>query len=153
MITKDLLLIEQIYNNMRSLSEDEQLDMGLDDERKEIASEPSAESSDPVESDPDPFEDEALIAKIKGMIEEYNKTQDSSLYRPLMEELAKLYAPEAKQIVQKLENDPLKTTRNNYGGYMDELSRFTGFHKGAMAFAMRDAGAGQGLRDAIKVGM
>ena len=82
---------------------------------------------------------------------EYKKTKDQSMLRPIMEEMSKLYAPEAKEIVDKFENDKLKTTRGNYGKYMSLLSRLEGLHRGAMVFALKDAGAGRGLDDAIMV--
>lgn len=113
---------------------------------KEDISDPKAEGQ-PY----DPMKDTELIDKIKSMIAEYKKTNDQKLLHPIMEEMSKLYAPEAKEIVAAFENDKLKTTRGNYGKYMSFLSPLKGLHRGAMVFALRDAGAGKGLDDALMV--
>jgi len=126
------------------IKEDEQTEMELGDPRKEAEVEQEPASTDPLD-------DKALVDKIKSMIEEYKKTKDKSLLRPIMEEMAKLYAPEAKELVDKFENDPIKTTRGNYGKYMQALSSLKGIYRGAMVFALRDAGAGRGLDDAIRI--
>jgi len=134
------------WNVNKKLSEAEQTEMPLGDPRKEAPEQPQEQQ--PSE---DPMDDKALITKIKGMIQQYKQTKDSTMLRPIMEEMAKLYAPEAKEIVAKAENDPVKTTRGNYGKYMQVLSGLEGIHRGAMVFALRDAGAGRGLDDALRV--
>ena len=136
--------LSESWNIKKQLKEAEQSEMDLGDPRREITPELEETSNDPLN-------DKELVAKIKGMLEQYKKTKDKAMLRPIMEEMAKLYAPEAKEIVQKFENDKLKTTRGNYGKYMQVLSGLEGIHKGAMVFALRDAGAGQGLDDALRV--
>jgi len=110
-----------------------------------------AYQSEPEPEANDPLDDKDLVAKIKGMIAEYRKTKDKAMLRPIMEEMAKLYATEAKEIVDKFENDSIKTTRGNYGKYMQILSGMKGLHRGAMVFALKDAGAGRGLDDALRI--
>lgn len=135
---KDTKLLEEAYTK---LLEDKQLEFELGDTR-----------SKPKEIPPvDPLDDTSLVEKIKAMLKEYSKTKDRTLLREIMEELSKMYASEAKILVKRFENDPLKTTRGNYGKYMQVLSSLKGIHRGAMVFALRDAGAGRGLEDALRI--
>jgi len=129
------------------LKEDEQTEMELNDPRKEVP-QPQPEAKP---EDYDPMNDKELIAKIKSMLSEYKKTKDKSMELPISELLSKLYAPEAKEMVDRFENDRIKTTRGNYGKYMQVLSSLKGFHRAAMVLALRDAGAGRGLVDAVKI--
>lgn len=137
----------EVSNKETSTEAVDQMELPLNDPRTEPTPEPKPKAEEPY----DPMNDTELINRIKGMLAEYNKTKDKALLRPIMEEMAKLYAPEAKEIVDKLENDKFKTTRGNYGKYMSVLSSLKGIHQGAMVFALRDAGAGRGLDDALMV--
>jgi len=105
----------------------------------------------------DPINDKNLIEKIKSMLAQVKKLEDGEekkeLIRNIMQEMSALYKPEAEEIVDMFEKDSLKTTRGNYGKYMSFLSnpKLVGIHRGAMVIALRAAGAGQGLEDALKI--
>lgn len=108
-------------------------------------------------SQDDPINDKKLIEKIKSMLAQVKTLEDGEekkeLIRNIMQEMSALYEPEAKEIVDSFEKDPIKTTRGNYGKYMSFLSnpQLKGLHRGAMVIALRKAGAGRGLEDALKI--
>lgn len=83
---------------------------------------------------------------------------DQELIRKLTVEIVDAIAlemkPEAEEIVAKLEGDKLKTTRHNYGRYMALLSGFpAGIERIGFVKALKNAGAGQGLEDAVRLVM
>ena len=65
--------------------------------------------------------------------------------------LANEFETEAKQMVQIIEDEEFPTTRGNYGKYMQILNGQSGFYRLALVKALIDAGAGQGLQDAMAV--
>jgi len=126
-----------------------QSEMELNDPKRDALD--SSEDVQNTSTSNDPINDNELIEKIKSMIQEYKTTKDKSMLKPIAQEMAKFYAPEATKIVSRFENTRIKTTRGNYGKYMQILSGLEGLHRTAMVFALRDAGAGMGLDDAIRV--
>ena len=65
--------------------------------------------------------------------------------------LASEFTVEAKQMVQIIEDEEFPTTRGNYAKYMQILNGQSGFYRLALIKALIDAGAGQGLQDAMAV--
>ena len=65
--------------------------------------------------------------------------------------LASEFTVEAKQMVQIIEDEEFPTTRGNYAKYMQVLNGQSGFYRLALIKALIDAGAGQGLQDAMAV--
>lgn len=94
-----------------------------------------------------------LVGKYKAAKEANNQPEIQRLGDEIINVLAIEFAPEAKEAVQAFENDKLMTTRGNYGKYMQFLSmpNMRGMYKVAMVKALRTAGAGQGLSDALRV--
>lgn len=65
--------------------------------------------------------------------------------------LAEDFETEAKAIVGLIESDQFPTTRGSYGRYMAIINEFQGFYRLGMIRALKNAGAGQGLDDAVRV--
>ena len=85
-------------------------------------------------------------AKESGDQETYNRIKDE-----IVDLLALEFEPEAREAVQMFEGDKIKTTRGNYGRYGSFLSQFQGLYKLGIIKALRKAGAGRGLDDALRV--
>ena len=69
----------------------------------------------------------------------------------IVELLAPEFEDEAKLAVKMLEGDTMETTRGNYAKYGALLGEVKGFYRLALIKALRDAGAGRGLDDALRV--
>lgn len=94
-----------------------------------------------------------LVEKFKAAKAANDQEQLKLLGRQIIDVLAEQFKPEAEEIVQTFEGDKLKTTRGNYGKYMQFLStsNLKGMYLAAMVQALRQAGAGRGLEDALMV--
>ena len=90
------------------------------------------------------------VKELKAAMASYqeNPTKENTL--AVIEECAKLYRPEAAELVKDLERKPF-TTQNNYGGYVSALLAVKGFWRGGLVLALKDAGAGPGLIDALRI--
>jgi hypothetical protein len=102
--------------------------------------------------------DVQIAFKIKALLPEFKKAKESGdqanydrIKGEIVDLLAQEFAPEAKEAVQMFEGDKIKTTRGNYGKYGSFLSQFQGLYKLGIVKALRNAGAGQGLEDALRV--
>jgi hypothetical protein len=95
-------------------------------------------------------------ATLKALMEEKKtatKERQVEIIKQIVEIIAIELKPEATEMVNAFENDELKTTKDNYGKYMQALSapELKGVFFFAMVKAMRDAGAGEGLDSAVKI--
>ena len=94
-----------------------------------------------------------LATKFKQAKEAGNQ-QELDILRPqITTGIADMFKPEAEEAVKMFEGDSLKTTRGNYGKYMQFLSdpQLKGLYLKGMIQALKNAGAGQGLSDALRV--
>ena len=93
--------------------------------------------------------------ELKLALENYKTATDESTKLGFAKEVTSLLASEftveARQMVQIIEDDPFPTTQGNYGKYMQVLQGQSGFYRLALVKALIDAGAGQGLQDAMAV--
>lgn len=64
--------------------------------------------------------------------------------------IAKIFEPEAQEFV-KLTEAKFATTQNHYGDYMHFLGGFTGLYRLGMIGALKNAGASEGLDNAINI--
>lgn len=85
-------------------------------------------------------------AKESGNMEEYKKIADQ-----ITDLMADMFKEDAEEAVKQFEGDKLKTTRGNYGKYGSFLSQLQGMYRVGMVKALRRAGAGKGLDDALRV--
>lgn len=93
----------------------------------------------------------ALAEKYKAAKAAGNKEEMKALAPQIVDVIAVMFKPEAEDAVKMFEGDKLKTTRGNYGRYMQFLSGINGMYQAGMVKALRAAGAGAGLDDALRV--
>ena len=134
--------------NKNIINEDEQTEMDLGDPRKQPVEEPRVADRTSTPKLGSQSKLKELVKKIKV---ETNPLTKKTLIRQVVDLIALDLKPEAEEIVAKFENDSLKTTRGNYGKYMQVLSGFDGVYFVAFVNALRQAGAGRGLDDAVRV--
>jgi hypothetical protein len=93
-----------------------------------------------------------LVQRLKIATESNDTEQVKSLGLQIVESLAKLFKPEAEEVVKAFEGG-METTKGNYGRYMQFLSnpQLKGMYFPGMVKALKNAGAGQGLDDAIRI--
>ena len=102
---------------------------------------------------------EAARAKLKTLAGAYKTARDTkdpnliSIRSEVVDTIADVFEDIAQDAVKEFEGDPLKTTRGNYGKYMQFLSNesFKGLYLHGIIKALRKAGAGQGLSDATRI--
>ena len=92
-----------------------------------------------------------LVTRYKAALAANNQEEIKLLIPQMSDEIGVMFKPEAEEAVQMFENDDMKTTKGNYGRYMSFLSSLNGLYKQGMIKALRNAGAGQGLDDALRV--
>lgn len=93
----------------------------------------------------------ALAEKYKAAKAAGNQEEMKALVPQIVDVIAVMFKPEAEGAVKMFEGDKLKTTRGNYGRYMQFLSGINGMYQAGMVKALRAAGAGAGLDDALRV--
>jgi hypothetical protein len=96
----------------------------------------------------------APLEQIKILIEEFktaNSIRQKEIQGQVIDLLAEEMNPEAKEIVDRYDNDTFPTTQYNYGKYMQALGMFKGIYQVAMIKALRKNGAGLGLDSAVKI--
>ena len=96
--------------------------------------------------------------KIKELLPAFKQAKESGdqatydrIKGEIVDLMAEIFEPEAREAVQMFEGDKIKTTRGNYGKYGSFLSQFQGLYKLGIIKALRKAGAGPGLDDALRV--
>jgi hypothetical protein len=102
---------------------------------------------------------EAARAKLKTLAGAYKEAKQTnapnliSLRSEVVDTIADVFEDIAQDAVKQFEGDNLKTTRGNYGKYMQFLSNesFKGLYLHGIIKALRKAGAGQGLSDATRI--
>lgn len=101
--------------------------------------------------------DVAATFKIKELLPEFKRAKESGdqaaydrIKSQIVDLMAEIFEPEAREAVQMFEKEGVKTTRGNYGRYGSFLSQFQGLYKLGIIKALRKAGAGQGLDDALR---
>ena len=92
----------------------------------------------------------ALVEKFKAAKAANNQQEIDALIPQITDVIADMFKPEAKEAVEMYEGDAIKTTRGNYGRYMHLLSSMKGLYLAGMVKALRAAGAGRGLDDALR---
>ena len=90
---------------------------------------------------------QTLATELKSASKERIEAIKIELTNIIAEELK----PEAIEVVRELENDTRKTTKGNYGKYMNLLSNMKGIYFYAMVKALKDNGAGMGLNNAVTI--
>ena len=93
----------------------------------------------------------ALAEKYKAAKAAGNQEEMKALVPQIVDVIAVMFKPEAEDAVKMFEGDNIKTTRENYGRYMQFLSGINGMYQAGMVKALRAAGAGSGLDDALRV--
>jgi len=96
--------------------------------------------------------------KLKELVDQFKSAKAANdqaaidiLIPQITDVIAEMFAPEAQEAVKMFEGDKMKTTRGNYGKYMQFLSSLKGLYQMGMVKALRTAGAGRGLDDALMV--
>jgi len=93
--------------------------------------------------------------ELKLALENYKTATDESTKLGFAKEVTSIlsseFTVEAKQMVQIIEDEQFPATRGNYAKYMQILNGQSGFYRLALIKALVDAGAGQGLQDAMAV--
>lgn len=92
-----------------------------------------------------------LVERFKSAKVANNQAEIDVLIPQIVDVIADMFKPEAEEAVEMYENDTMKTTRGNYGRYMHLLSSMKGLYLKGMIKALKTAGAGRGLDDAIMV--
>ena len=101
--------------------------------------------------------DQDLANELKGLVDQYKNAATDDEKKPILikiiDVVSVMFKSEAEELVKSIESDPIKTTKGNYGRYMSAISQMglTGLYLKGFIKAMRNAGAGQGLTDALKI--
>lgn len=102
--------------------------------------------------------DHEIAAKIKELLPSFKAAKesgDNAEYQRISGEItdliAEMFREDAEEAVRMFEKGGIKTTRGNYGKYGSFLSQFQGLYRVGIVKALRKAGAGQGLDDALRV--
>jgi hypothetical protein len=103
-------------------------------------------------------EDDSISQKIKALLPSLKQAKESGnmieykdIANQITDLLADYFKQEAEDAVKEFEGSGIKTTRGNYARYGSFLSQFQGMYRVGIVKALRRAGAGRGLDDALRV--